>query len=97
MKRLILAIVGFYQRKISPGLPRRCRYHPTCSQYMVDAVNYHGGFKGFIMGIARIFRCQPLVKGGIDYAPLKFTVRRNSDEVYPGPYKKECQCHDEIN
>lgn len=88
MKKIILLIVGFYQKKISPGLPRRCRYHPTCSEYMVNAVSYHGGFKGFIMGMSRIFRCHPLVKGGIDYAPLHFTVRRNPDKKYPGPYQK---------
>lgn len=89
MKKIILSVVHFYQKYISPGLPRRCRYHPTCSQYMVDAVNYHGGFKGFIMGIGRIFRCHPFVKGGVDYVPLKFTVRRNEGGEYAGPYERE--------
>lgn len=87
MKKIIIGSVKFYQKNISPGLPRRCRYHPTCSEYMMNAVEYHGGLKGGLMGLSRICRCHPLVKGGIDYAPLKFTLKRNKDEVYPGPYK----------
>lgn len=90
MKQFLLKSVAFYQRRISPGLPRRCRYHPTCSEYMMNAVEYHGGLKGLVMGMGRIFRCHPFIKGGIDYAPLKFTVRRNPDEHYPGPYNKGC-------
>ena len=86
MKQLLLAVVRFYQQKISPGLPRRCRYYPTCSQYMVDALTEHGAGKGVIMGTARILRCHPFVKGGIDYVPLKFTLRRNETGEYPGPY-----------
>ena len=86
LKKLIESVVHFYQKHISPGLPRRCRYHPTCSQYMLDAVGQHGGFKGFIMGMGRIFRCHPFIKGGIDYVPLKFSLRRNPDQEYHGPY-----------
>ena len=84
--KIILSIVGFYQRFISPALGPRCRYHPTCSEYMVDAVRTHGGLKGGTMGIARILRCHPFVKGGIDYVPLTFSLRRNPDEEYHGPY-----------
>lgn len=90
MKKIILGVVSFYQRRISPGLPRRCRYHPTCSEYMMNAVTYHGGLKGFIMGLSRILRCHPFIKGGIDYVPLSFTMRRNPNETYPGPYEKKC-------
>ncbi|WEG74100.1 membrane protein insertion efficiency factor YidD [Vagococcus intermedius] len=89
MKRIVLGPVRFYQRYISPGLPRRCRYHPTCSEYMVDAVNYHGAFKGFLMGLGRILRCHPFIQGGIDYIPLKFSLRRNHDEEYHGPYDRK--------
>ncbi|MGX7058739.1 membrane protein insertion efficiency factor YidD [Vagococcus humatus] len=97
INRLFIAGVRFYQRRISPGLPKRCRYHPTCSQYMVDALTYHGPLKGLIMGISRILRCQPLVKGGIDYVPLTFSLKRNPDQCYPGPYQKNKEdnhdCH----
>lgn len=96
MKKVIISLVTFYQKRISPGLPRRCRYHPTCSQYMVDAVGTHGAFKGFVMGMGRILRCHPFVRGGIDYVPFNFTVRRNLDQEYHGPYdrrlKDEHQC-----
>jgi putative membrane protein insertion efficiency factor len=86
MKNPVIGLVHVYQRYISPGLQPRCRYYPTCSQYMVDAIYTHGGVKGTVMGIARIFRCHPFVKGGIDYVPLKFSLRRNTDETYRGPY-----------
>jgi putative component of membrane protein insertase Oxa1/YidC/SpoIIIJ protein YidD len=56
---------------------------------MIDAINYHGPIKGVTMGTSRILRCHPFVKGGIDYVPRKFTLRRNPDENYTGPYKRE--------
>lgn len=88
LKKIFIAPVRFYQRFISPLFPRSCRYHPTCSQYMIDAINYHGAIKGFIMGTGRILRCHPFVKGGVDYVPPKFTLRKNPDETYRGPYTK---------
>ncbi|WP_071131125.1 membrane protein insertion efficiency factor YidD [Enterococcus timonensis] len=86
MKKIIVTLVHGYQRFISPAIPSRCRYYPTCSHYMEDAVLTHGAFKGFLMGSARILRCHPFVPGGIDYVPLKFSLRRNLDETYHGPY-----------
>lgn len=56
---------------------------------MIDAINYHGPIKGVTMGTSRILRCHPFVKGGIDYVPRKFTLRRNPDENYAGPYKRK--------
>ncbi|MGX7031075.1 membrane protein insertion efficiency factor YidD [Vagococcus zengguangii] len=86
MKRILINIVRLYQKYISAGTPRSCRYHPTCSAYMIDAITYHGAFKGTVMGVGRICRCHPFIKGGIDYVPKKFTLRRNKNEEYPGPY-----------
>jgi putative membrane protein insertion efficiency factor len=77
MKRLILGLVHFYQHHISPATPPACRYTPTCSQYMVEAVEKHGAFKGLVMGIARILRCHPFVEGGEDPVPDHFTIFRN--------------------
>jgi len=54
MKNPLIGGVRFYQRFISPGLPARCRYYPTCSQYMIDAIHTHGSVKGTTMGVARI-------------------------------------------
>ena len=66
-----------YQRWLSPLFPPHCRYYPTCSNYMLTAVRKHGCLLGVIMGIARILRCQPLVRGGYDPVPDKFTIFRN--------------------
>lgn len=97
MSKIIIKTVRGYQKYISPGLPRRCRYHPTCSQYMLDAVGAHGSFKGFIMGIGRILRCHPFIKGGIDYVPLRFSLRRNPDQEYHGPYERVHKHDDHCN
>ena len=69
--KAMLAPIVFYQNKISPGLPRRCRYHPTCSQYAVDALRAHGALKGMMLASWRIIRCNPWSRGGVDYVPEK--------------------------
>lgn len=79
MRKLAMALVKFYQRFISPLLPASCRYYPTCSTYMIQALAKHGVIKGLIMGIARIIRCNPFIRGGLDPVPDFFTVRRNPD------------------
>jgi len=66
MKNLILKIVQFYQKFISPNLGQNCRFYPNCSEYTVLAINKYGAPKGFAKGICRILRCNPLNKGGID-------------------------------
>jgi putative membrane protein insertion efficiency factor len=71
MKRLELGLIRFYQRFISPGLPSSCRFHPTCSHYMYEAVEIHGVIKGTWMGVKRIARCHPLNPGGYDPVPPK--------------------------
>lgn len=88
-KKIVLWPIHFYQKYISPCLPRRCRYYPTCSQYMIDAIQVHGILKGLLMGTVRILRCNPFVRGGIDYVPLHFSLHRNTDECYHGPYTRE--------
>ncbi|XJS11779.1 membrane protein insertion efficiency factor YidD [Aerococcaceae bacterium WGS1372] len=76
MKNLIIKPVRFYQKFISPGLPNSCRYYPTCSSYMIQAVEKHGALKGTTMGVARICRCHPFAEGGIDHVPDYFTLKR---------------------
>jgi len=78
MKKILIALVRWYQKRISPMTPPSCRYHPTCSNYMIEAIKKHG-IKGVLMGIARILRCHPLVEGGDDPVPDYFTLRRNKD------------------
>ena len=65
MKRLVLALLRAYQRWISPAFPRRCKYHPTCSEYAVQAVQELGAFRGGIVAAWRLLRCNPLSDGGI--------------------------------
>jgi len=65
-RRLLLAAIRAYQRWISPGLPRRCKYHPTCSDYAVDAITELGAVRGAIVAGWRVLRCNPLSDGGID-------------------------------
>ena len=66
MRGLILALIRAYQRWLSPLLPSSCRFHPTCSEYMRQAVERHGAARGVWMGLRRLARCQPLCAGGFD-------------------------------
>ena len=69
MKKVLIAIVHFYQRHISPLLPPSCRFQPTCSQYAVEAIQKHGALKGGALAFWRILRCNPFCKGGYDPVP----------------------------
>jgi putative membrane protein insertion efficiency factor len=68
MKYVLLKFVRFYQVAISPMLPPRCRYTPTCSQYAVEALQKHGAYKGSMLALRRICRCHPF--GGSGYDPV---------------------------
>ena len=68
MKYLLLKFVRFYQVAISPMLPPRCRYTPTCSQYAVEALQKHGACKGSMFTLRRVCRCHPF--GGSGYDPV---------------------------
>jgi putative membrane protein insertion efficiency factor len=63
---LLLAPIQLYQRFISPALPRRCKYEPTCSAYAVAAVREFGVVRGLILAGWRLLRCNPLSRGGYD-------------------------------
>ena len=69
MQRLLLLLVRFYQYAISPMLPPRCRYTPTCSQYAVEALQKHGALKGGWLVAKRIGRCHPWGGSGHDPVP----------------------------
>ncbi|HEY0460558.1 MAG TPA: membrane protein insertion efficiency factor YidD [Pyrinomonadaceae bacterium] len=69
MKFVVLSFLQLYKTLVSPFLPPACRFHPTCSVYMMEAVEKYGSVKGTWMGVKRILRCQPFCKGGYD--PVK--------------------------
>lgn len=69
MKAVVLALIRFYKRFISPALPSACIYEPTCSVYTYQAIEKYGVIKGGWMGIKRIARCHPFHHGGYDPVP----------------------------
>jgi len=66
MRRFFLAPVRFYARFISPALPARCKYHPSCSAYAVQAVERFGILRGSVLAVWRLLRCNPFSHGGYD-------------------------------
>lgn len=77
MKNLVLKLIRFYQRKISPLFPPRCRYYPTCSSYTAEAIERYGLLRGGFLGIRRLLRCNILFPGGVDPVPeLKTKYKR---------------------
>lgn len=71
MKEFLIKVIRFYQRKISPLFPPKCRYYPTCSQYALQAIEIHGVFKGMLLAIGRLMRCNIFFPGGVDPVPPK--------------------------
>ena len=69
MKRLLIAMVKFYRRNISPLRLPCCRYIPTCSQYALEALEKYGALKGSWLALRRFLRCHPFHKGGYDPVP----------------------------
>ena len=63
MKRILLSLIRFYQRHISPAFPARCRFSPTCSRYAYEAITKYGAWKGGYLALRRLLRCHPFFKG----------------------------------
>ena len=66
MRALFIAPIRFYQRVISPAIPRRCKYEPTCSNYAVQAIREFGILRGLVLAAWRLLRCNPFSHGGLD-------------------------------
>jgi uncharacterized protein len=75
VKRLPLALIAAYSRWVSPALPRRCKYEPTCSAYAAEAIRRFGAARGMLLGAWRLLRCNPFSHGGFDPVPRHFTLR----------------------
>jgi len=73
MTRILLALLAFYRRWLSPALhslnPGGCKYLPTCSEYASMAIVLHGPFKGSALALWRLLRCNPFTRGGLDLVP----------------------------
>jgi putative membrane protein insertion efficiency factor len=66
LRRIATAPIRFYSRFISPGLPRRCKYEPTCSAYATQAIQRYGILRGLVLAGWRLLRCNPWSHGGYD-------------------------------
>ena len=66
LRRVAVAPILAYQRFVSPALPRRCKYEPTCSAYAVQAVQEYGILRGLLLAVWRVLRCNPWSHGGYD-------------------------------
>jgi len=71
MKRILIKIIEFYQRHISPLKKPTCRFYPTCSAYAKECLEKHGFFRALFLIIKRLLRCNPFFKGGYDPVPKK--------------------------
>ncbi|WP_331775748.1 membrane protein insertion efficiency factor YidD [Sulfurospirillum sp. 1612] len=78
MKKIALALIGFYQRFLTLFSYGSCRYYPTCSQYAKEQIMFNNFFKALFFSILRILRCNQLFVGGIDYPVVKKVFNRVS-------------------
>ena len=69
VRRALLAGIGFYSRAVSPALPARCRFFPTCSAYAAEAIETHGAARGLRLALVRLAKCAPWHPGGLDPVP----------------------------
>jgi putative membrane protein insertion efficiency factor len=76
MKKLIISVIHFYQKWISPSFAPRCKYYPSCSSYTATAIENYG-LKGLFMSVWRLLRCNPWSHGGVDYVVIKEKVGIN--------------------
>ena len=80
VRRALLAAIGFYSRAISPALPARCRFYPTCSAYAAEAIEAHGVARGMRLALVRLAKCAPWHPGGVDPVPGTDGARDSSNE-----------------
>ena len=99
MTRLLLAIIAFYRRWLSPALhalsPGGCRYLPTCSEYAATAIATHGPLRGSALAAWRLLRCHPFARGGLDPVPPQSrpSVRPGPASTPPPPAKSSALPH----
>ncbi|MEH7452634.1 membrane protein insertion efficiency factor YidD [Gottfriedia acidiceleris] len=79
MNKILIGIIRFYQKWISPATPPSCRFYPTCSSYGLEALQTHGALKGTYLTTKRILKCHPLHPGGYDPVPDKINKETKKD------------------
>ena len=70
LRALAVVPIRLYQRALSPAIPQRCKYYPTCSEYAVGAVREYGILRGLVLAAWRLLRCNPLSNGGVDFVSI---------------------------
>ena len=80
IKWFMMGLIYLYKCLISPLLPKKCAYYPTCSTFMLESIKEFGIIEGLILGIKRLIRCNPKCKGGIDYVP--YSIKGESKWIY---------------
>lgn len=81
MKKLFIWLILFYQKYLSPLKSTKCPYFPSCSQYGLEAVRQYGAWKGGLLSIWRILRCNPFSKGGYDPVPSIDNKKENKKKI----------------
>ena len=67
LRSAVTAPIWLYQRLVSPAIAPRCKYHPACSAYAVEAIRRYGILRGFVLAVWRLLRCNPWSHGGVDF------------------------------
>jgi putative membrane protein insertion efficiency factor len=83
LRPLAIAPIRLYQRLVSPLLPARCKYHPTCSEYAVGAIRRYGVLRGGVLAGWRLLRCNPWSHGGVDHPEDQRLFGRRGAEAGP--------------
>jgi hypothetical protein len=87
MTRILLALLAFYQRWLSPAVHSLgvggCKFLPTCSEYAVRAIAMHGPLRGSALAAWRLLRCHPFSRGGLDQVPVPASHRHTAHEPLP--------------
>ena len=76
LRWLLIGLLKFYKRFISPLLPPSCRFYPTCSAYAMEAIERFGPLRGSYLAVRRLLRCHPFNPGGLDPVPSEFHWRK---------------------
>ena len=87
MKKLLICLIKFYRKYISPMKSTKCPYYPTCSEYGLEAVEKYGALKGGMLAAWRICRCNPFSKGGYDPVLYSEAIWNAIGTVSPALYK----------